>query len=128
MGAVARRASPAGLGDADLDQAGLVSGRLVIGGGGQFPCVGPGCGLAGGSAGGRAAAGGFRAGGGDGEQGLGAHGQHGVAVEGVPGADLVLVQAGLAFSLLEAFFAGHLFPATEIRTGRDAGRPCGAWQ
>jgi hypothetical protein len=41
--------------------------------------------------------------GGDGEQGVGAHGQHRVPVEGLPGPDLVLVEADLAFSLLEAF-------------------------
>ncbi len=124
MGAVARRAQAARLGDADLDQAGLVSGRLVTGGGGEFPGVAPGCGLAGG---------GLRCGlgrprGGDGEQGLGAHGQHSVAVERVPGPDLVLVHPGLAVALLEAFFAGHLLPAVLIRTGRNTGRPCGAWQ
>src|SRR6266704_3269835 len=36
-----------------------------------------------------------------GEQGEGAHGQHGVPVKGVPQAELVLVEAGLPFSLLE---------------------------
>ena len=50
------------------------------------------------------------AGGGDGQQRLGAHGQHGVAVEGAPQPDLVLVQARLAFSLLVAFFCGPSLP------------------
>ena len=52
------------------------------------------------------------AGGGDGQQRLGAHGQHGVAAEGAPQPHLVLVQARLALSLLVAFFCGHLLPVT----------------
>ena len=61
-------------------------------------------GLVGGAGGAAAApaAGGARAGGRDGEQREGAHGQHGVAVEGVPQAELVLVKAGLPLALLEA--------------------------
>ena len=80
-----------------------------------------------GAGGGRIAAGQRWLGGGDGQQGLGAHGHDGVAVEGVPQPDLVLGQAGLPVSVGEAFFS-HLFPATLIRTGSDTGRPSGAWQ
>ena len=47
MGAVAQAGEAAGLGDADLDQAGVVARGLVIGAGGQFPGVAPGCGLPG---------------------------------------------------------------------------------
>jgi hypothetical protein len=43
----------------------------------------------------------------------------GVAVEGGPGPDLVLVQSGST---------GHRFPATMIRAARVTGRPSGAWQ
>lgn len=49
-------------------------------------------------------AGGGRAGGGDGQQRLGAHRQHGVPVEGLSGPHLVLVQARLPLALLVAFF------------------------
>ncbi len=94
----------AGFGHADLDHA-RVPGRGLIRGCGKDPGVGPAgrlggraghgrvCGLRGG--GGR-----FRAGGCDGEQCERAHGQHGVAVEGVPEPDLMLVEAGLPFCLL----------------------------
>ena len=86
----------AGLGDADLDQAGVVPGWLVIRAGGQLAGVAPGCGLPG-ADGGRVAAGQRWPGGGGGQQCLGADRQDGVAVEGVPQPDLVLVQAGLPF-------------------------------
>ena len=46
----------------------------------------------------------LRAGGGDSEQGERAHGQHRVAVEGVPEPDLVLIESGLPFCLLVTFF------------------------
>lgn len=39
-----------------------------------------------------------------GQQSLGAHGQHGVPVEGAPQPELVLVQAGLPLPLLVALF------------------------
>ena len=92
MGRGGEAGEAAGLGDADLDQAGVVAGGLVTGAGGQLAGVAPGCGLPG-ADGGRIAAGQRGLGGGDGQQGLGAHGQDGVAVEGVPQPDLVLVQA-----------------------------------
>jgi hypothetical protein len=104
-------------GGADLDQAGLAAGRVVVCGGGQLAGVVPGCGLAGG----RAAdvwAGRCRACGGDGQQGVGAHGQHGVAVEGLPGPDLMLVEADLVFSLLEAFFHRPSFPCDPDQGGQ----------
>jgi hypothetical protein len=39
--------------------------------------------------------------GGDGEEGVGEHGEGGPAVPGCPGADLVFVQAGAAFAGLD---------------------------
>jgi len=96
MGAVARRARRRASGTLTLTRPGSSPGGLVIGAGGQLAGVAPGCGLPG-ADGGRIAAGQRWLGGGDGQQGLGAHGQDGVAVEGVPQPDLVLVQAGLAF-------------------------------
>ena len=90
---------PTGFGDADLDQPGICGG-MVAGAGWELPGIAPGCG--------RVAAGRTRPGGGDGEQRLGAHRQHGVAVEGAPQPDLVLVQACLAFRLLEAFLHSYV--------------------
>ena len=86
----------AGLGGADLDQTGVTAGGLVIRADGQFPGVAPGCGSI--------CRGRGRAGGGDGQQRLGAHRQDGVPAEGGPQPDLVLVKPGLPFSLLVAFF------------------------
>jgi hypothetical protein len=81
---------------------------------------------------GRAAGGAWRGegwwpGGGDGEQGERAHGQHGVSAEGGPEPDLVLVQAS-PFACWWHSSTGHLFPAALISAGQDAGWPAGAWQ
>jgi len=70
--------------------------------------VAPRCGLPGAAGSGRLRGGRGRAGGGDGQQRLGAHRQDGVAAEGVPGPDLVLVQARLSLTLLVAFFGLRL--------------------
>ena len=107
----------AGLGDADLDQAGVVAGWLVIGAGGQLAGVAPGCGLPG-ADGGRVATGQRWLGGGDGQQRLGAHGQHGMAVEGMPQPDLVLVQAGLALAVGEAFLYRPSLPCDLDQDGQ----------
>ena len=98
----------AGFGHGDADQA-SVARWCLAGAGGELPGVAPVPGLVSGAVAdvragcgpGRHGAG--RPGGRDGEQREGAHGQHGVAVEGVPQAELVLVKAGLPFPLLEAF-------------------------
>src|SRR5829696_3294998 len=58
-------------------------------------------------------AGSFLARGDDGEDRVGQHGQGGVAVPGVPGADLVLVEADLALTCLE----------TRLDAPADAGDP-----
>ena len=65
-----------------------------------------------------------RPGGRDGEQREGAHGQHGVAVEGVPPAELVLVKAGLSLTLLEALLHGPAFPR-DFDQDRQGHRPGG---
>src|ERR1039457_3880997 len=93
---------------------GRCRGVVLAGAGGELSGVAPVFGLVSGTGaglggGGRARTGsgpGYRGagwpGGRDGEQRERAHGQHGVPVEGGPEAELVLVQAGLPLSLLEA--------------------------
>jgi hypothetical protein len=99
---------PAGFGDADLDHAGVLRGRLVRGGGEDAGFVPVprflGCAAGGGGRRGE----GWWPGGGDGEQSERAHGQHGVPAEGGPEPDLVLVQADLPFCLLVALFSRPL--------------------
>ena len=63
-----------------------------------------------------------RAGRGDGQQRLGAHGQHGMSAERVPGSDLVLVQACLPLALLVAFFDRPSFPGDRDQA-RQGHRP-----
>ena len=114
----------AGLRDADLDHAGI-GGRPTGGGGGQRAGVAPGLGLAGPAGGGAGAVwrrGRGGAGGGDSQQRLSAHGQHGVPAEGAPQPHLVLIQARLPFSLLVAFFCGPSLPGHRDQ-GRQRRRP-----
>jgi hypothetical protein len=47
---------------------------------------------------------------GDGEEGVGEHGEGDMSVPGVPGADLVVVESGLVFAGSEAFFDGPACP------------------
>jgi hypothetical protein len=58
-----------------------------------------------------------------GEDGVGEDGQGGVAVPGVPFADLVLVEAGLAFGGLEAFFdaSADAGDTDQVGDGRGGG-------
>jgi hypothetical protein len=65
-----------------------------------------------------AARGAWVPGGRDRKQCQGAYGQHGVPVEGVPQAELVLVKAGLPLPCWKYSSAGHLLPATLIRMDR----------
>ena len=113
--AYGRCEQPARFGHRHADQPD-VAGWFLAGAGGELAGVAPvfrlvsgaGAGLGRGGGARRARGPGFGfarwPGGRDGEQREGAHGQHGVAVEGVPEAELVLVKAGLPLGLLVALF------------------------
>ena len=116
MGVAARRARRRASGTLTLTRPGSSPGGwspalAVLAG------VAPGCGLPG-ADGGRIAAGQRWLGGGDCQQGLGAHRQYGVAVEGVPYPDLVLVHAGLTLSVGEAFFNRPSLPCDLDQDGQ----------
>ena len=65
---------------------------------------------------------GLRGGGEDGQEGQGEHGQGDVAVPAGPAADLVVVQADLAFGGLESFLDAHRMPATRTSVCSGTGR------